>query len=244
MHIWQFTVGVYCKHVIWNWNYHQSLHPAFPIYFTNIHADVKSIKPLVIRKSWVFTCWWKYILLWWWFLYASLKFELMDKINRRQCKLLNYIQLPFRLSCKLDDDVIISKPLGHLWNTGHRQISSTTRRVGNINFGDFFIVCLDKLLTKQSWLPVVSSALTLVWHHCMYQTIWLFCIAVVFNTLWKYTWWRHQMEAFSALLVSCAGNSPISGEFPAQRPVTRSFDVFFDLRLNKRLSKLSPGWWF
>ena len=27
------------------------------------------------------------------------------------------------------------------------------------------------------------------------------------------------------------------GEFPTQRPVTRSFDVFFDLRLNKRLSK-------
>ena len=35
-----------------------------------------------------------------------------------------------------------------------------------------------------------------------------------------------------------------SGEFPAQRPVTRSFDVFFDLRLNKRLSKQSWGWWF
>ena len=32
--------------------------------------------------------------------------------------------------------------------------------------------------------------------------------------------------------------------FPAQRPVTRSFDVFFDLRLNKRLSKQSWGWWF
>ena len=31
---------------------------------------------------------------------------------------------------------------------------------------------------------------------------------------------------------------------PAQRPVTRSFDVFFDLRLNKRLSKQSRGWWF
>ena len=29
-----------------------------------------------------------------------------------------------------------------------------------------------------------------------------------------------------------------------QRPVTRSFDVFFDLRLNKRLSKQSRGWWF
>ena len=35
-----------------------------------------------------------------------------------------------------------------------------------------------------------------------------------------------------------------SGEFPTQRPVTRSFDVFFDLRLNKRLNKQSWGWWF
>ena len=34
------------------------------------------------------------------------------------------------------------------------------------------------------------------------------------------------------------------GEFPAQRPVTRSFDVFFDLRMNKRLSKQSWGRWF
>ena len=57
-------------------------------------------------------------------------------------------------------------------------------------------------------------------------------------------WWRHQMETFSALLALCVGNSPVSGEFPAQRPVTQSFDVFFDLRLNKRLSKQSWGWWF
>ena len=57
-------------------------------------------------------------------------------------------------------------------------------------------------------------------------------------------WWRHQIETFSALLAICAGNSPVTGEFPAQRPVTRSFDVFFDLRLNKRLSKQSWGWWF
>ena len=34
------------------------------------------------------------------------------------------------------------------------------------------------------------------------------------------------------------------GEFPTQRPVTRSFDVFFDLRLNERLSKQPWGWWF
>ena len=45
------------------------------------------------------------------------------------------------------------------------------------------------------------------------------------------TWWSYQMETFSALLALCAENSPVSGEFPAQRPVTRIFDVFFDLRL-------------
>ena len=43
------------------------------------------------------------------------------------------------------------------------------------------------------------------------------------------------METFSALLVICAGNSSVTGEFPAQKSVTRSFDVSFDLRLNKRL---------
>ena len=58
------------------------------------------------------------------------------------------------------------------------------------------------------------------------------------------TWWRHQMETFSALLAICAGNSPVPGDFPTQRPVTRSFEVFFDLRLNKRLSKQSWCWWF
>ena len=57
-------------------------------------------------------------------------------------------------------------------------------------------------------------------------------------------WWRHQMETFSALLDICAGNSLVPGEFPAQRLMTRSFDVFFDLRLNQRLSKQSWGWWF
>ena len=44
------------------------------------------------------------------------------------------------------------------------------------------------------------------------------------------------MEIFSVL--------PVPGEFPAQRPVTRNFDVFFDLRPSKRLSKQWRGWWF
>ena len=46
-------------------------------------------------------------------------------------------------------------------------------------------------------------------------------------------WWRHQMEIFSTSLALCAGNSPVTGEFPTQRPVTRSFDAFFDMaRIN------------
>ena len=44
------------------------------------------------------------------------------------------------------------------------------------------------------------------------------------------------METISALLAICAGNSPVTGEFPAQRPVTRSVDVFIGLRMNKGLS--------
>ena len=48
---------------------------------------------------------------------------------------------------------------------------------------------------------------------------------------WRISWWRYQMETFSALLALCMGNSLVTGEFPTQRPVTRSFDVFFDLRL-------------
>ena len=44
------------------------------------------------------------------------------------------------------------------------------------------------------------------------------------------------MDTFSALLAICAGNSPVTGEFPMQRPVTRSFDVFFDVCLSKQ-------WW-
>ena len=50
------------------------------------------------------------------------------------------------------------------------------------------------------------------------------------------SWWRHQLETFSAIQAFCVGHSPATGEFPAQRPMTRSFDVFYDLGLNKCLT--------
>ena len=52
------------------------------------------------------------------------------------------------------------------------------------------------------------------------------------------------MEAFSLSLIICTGNSPVTGEFPTKKPVTRIFDVFFGLRLNKWLSEQWWGWWF
>ena len=52
------------------------------------------------------------------------------------------------------------------------------------------------------------------------------------------------METFSTLLALCVGNLAVTGEFPAQKPVMQSFDVFFNLHLNKGLSKQPLGWWF
>ena len=65
----------------------------------------------------------------------------------------------------------------------------------------------------------------------LYQNAWI-------------SWWHHLMETFSTLLALCAGNSLVTGQFPSQRPVMLSFDVFIDLRLNKRLYKQSWGWCF
>ena len=52
------------------------------------------------------------------------------------------------------------------------------------------------------------------------------------------------METYSVLLALYEGNSPVTGGFPSQRPVTRSFGVFFDLHLDKHLSKQSRHRWF
>ena len=58
-----------------------------------------------------------------------------------------------------------------------------------------------------------------------------------------YPGWHHQRETFSALLALCEGNPLVTSGFPSQRPVTQSFDVFFDLRLSKRLNKWSKHQW-
>ena len=112
-----------------------------------------------------------------------------------------------------------------------------------------FCNCNDCVLANANleWhfkIPAVNREMQLNIGGLMASVFFEFIILKLRASLaFKLTWWRHEMETFSALLALCAGNSPVAGEFPAQRPVTRSFDVFFDLRLNKRLSKQSWGWW-
>ena len=58
-------------------------------------------------------------------------------------------------------------------------------------------------------------------------------------TKYETSWWRYQMETFSALLALCDGNTLVPDGFLSQRPVTRSFYSFIDVRLNKQMSKQS-----
>ena len=108
---------------------------------------------------------------------------------------------------------------------------------------------VSKILPPNSYVPLITGVLYSEWYitmscHvplCLRPRHWIFAMPYARS---NFTWWRHHMETFSALLAICAGNPPVAGEFPAQKSVTRSFDVSFDLRLNKRLSKQSRRWWF
>ena len=115
------------------------------------------------------------------------------------------------------------------------------------SFDVFVVANFNKLMTKHSsfwWFETQWRS-----HMVAVMNLYIVHISCWCNTWcghWEThrPWWRHQMETFSALLALCSGNSPVTGEFPSRRPVTRNLDVFFDLRLNKRLSKQSWGWCF
>ena len=91
--------------------------------------------------------------------------------------------------------------------------------------------------------PFASSLKLVVWIW-YYNTVQQLFIPLL-NYLSGESWWSHQMEISSALLVLCKGNhqSPVDPCPPPQRPVTRNFDVLFDLRIKRRLSKQSKRWW-
>ena len=123
-------------------------------------------------------------------------------------------------------------------------------REWRIHLSDQQFYCL--LRCGLQWRLYVNSMVSVCvvrWLVSNYRLIWM---SIISTNLWDLfhqqrsanPWWRHQMEKFSALLALCAGNSPVTSEFPSQRPVTCCFDVFFYRRLNKRLSKQSWSWWF
>ena len=78
---------------------------------------------------------------------------------------------------------------------------------------------------RRQSITQISDVLLLIW-------IWRANLIgiknkIIWNQEKAFAWLRHQMETFSALRALCARNSPVPGLFPAPRPVTRSFDVFF-----------------
>ena len=103
----------------------------------------------------------------------------------------------------------------------------------------------------------LQQCLLSYWHifSCILQGEWqivgdqysqMIFINIWISTLWRcvHAWWSHQRETFSMLLAFCAGNALVTGEFPSQSPVMQSCDVFFDLCLNKQLSKQPRRRWF
>ena len=113
-----------------------------------------------------------------------------------------------------------------------------------------------------SWLSCNNTdSITVDWRHAIYcihtEILSISHLRTIFGDLFiqntnssfqKYAFENHEdvikWKHFPRYWPFVRSNSPVTGEFPAQGPVTRSFDVFFDLRLTKRLSKLLWGWWF
>ena len=95
------------------------------------------------------------------------------------------------------------------------------------------VIATDIMIISPRWNSEAAHV-PFAWLHRLPTSFDIGLIKQVIKQLW-----RHQMETCSAFLALFEGNSPVTGEFSTQRWVTRSFDIFFDLRPNKRLSKPS-----
>ena len=111
------------------------------------------------------------------------------------------------------------------------------------------VIYKDLARTRRVWMLQILFCLKIV------QALWLQPRRLSNFRASDYECLNYNLSAFgfmmtssngniSALLAISAGNSPITGEFPTQRPVTQSFDVFYYLHRNTQLSKRSWGWWF
>ena len=118
-------------------------------------------------------------------------------------------------------------------------LSDNTHKLSTTNFRTLYCVALYFVCLLQFQFGHGSSLVKFICF--MLKPI---SISTSIEPCGNVPWWSHQVEIFSALLAICVGNSPVTGDLPAQRRVTRRFGVFFYLRLNKRFIKQSWGWWF
>ena len=116
-------------------------------------------------------------------------------------------------------------------------VTFTVNSIEEEDLGVTFELSASNSYGQNSYSFNITGGKQITFVHIMERSTYLFHDKSLDRT------WRHQMEAFSASLAICEGNPPVTGGSPSQRPVTGSFDLFFDLRLNKRLSKQSRRRW-
>ena len=139
---------------------------------------------------------------------------------------------PLNIKCRL---LSIGIPIIHLYNGNPitRQIAFILRRLQGLLFAAWWVIWPSDLVKpKPARFGFWSGAISIKTERRLVAVL-----SMRQSNFRAIPWWRHQMETCSALLAISPGNSPVTGEFSAQRPVTRGFDVFFDLCQNKRLSK-------
>ena len=100
----------------------------------------------------------------------------------------------------------------------------------------------DKLIMVAGFLATLIHPIYRISHEiCPWFGCVLFCCGHLFYmdcvVHLPISWWLHQTETFSTLLAPYEGNPLVTVGVPSQRPVMRSFDVFFHPHMNKRLSK-------
>ena len=145
--------------------------------------------------------------------------------------------------------------LNQCWNsvnwTFRNKLQWNFNRISNIFIQEIafesFVCKMASILSQPQWVnwpydsePDRVTTINLgVWR----ASIWLHTYPSLQKSWLPATWWHHQMETISKLLALYEGKPPVTGGFRSQRSVTQSFDVFFDLRLNKWLKEQSRCQW-
>ena len=108
----------------------------------------------------------------------------------------------------------------------------------NIGSGNGLVLSGDKPLPE----PMLSYTFAAI---CVWKYHWIHTKSVhhipVTCVLFTMSWWLHQIETFSVLLAICAANSPVTGKFPALKPVAWSFDFFICAWINGWVNNREAG---